>query len=214
MITEQSLFEMLEDYEDHLSAAEASYLATKGFKPEEINQNLQLRYGVGRGYADFKRDFEELTDHEVDDGYRVRLVVNGDKTDFEDVTVEDVAVPLDQVLQNAFRATVEEQLRAKVRENIQNLSDDARLLAGISRKGYDLSLWDDSPRSSDLWQAVTLTTDCVLSDRKKEETAKELVQAGCLYDRDGSLYLTPMLLALENPFEHLSEPIRSGAISA
>jgi len=101
-----------------------------------------------------------------------------------------------------------------MRESLQTLSDDARLLAGIARKGYDLGLWDDGPTSSDLWKAVTLTTDRVFSDRNKEALVEELVQAGCLYDRDGSLYLTPMLVGLENPLEHLSEPIHSGAVSA
>lgn len=210
MVTEESIFELMDDYQSNLAAAEAAYLSAEKYSLEEINENLRKRHGSGQGYADFKSDIEELTDAKIDDRWKVKLKQEDTSEYFEDITVNDVAIPLDQVIRNAFVAKNEQHIRDRVLDNLSNVTSEASYFAGIARNGYDLDLWDETPRAGNLWKVFTITTGRVWTEKQRSDIIDELIETGCFYATSGGgIRLTPMLIRIESPFEYLTDPTQS-----
>lgn len=206
MFTEQAILELMDEYkDDNFAAAEAAYLAAQGMGPDEINRNLQLRYGDGQAYAQFKSELEEMTDHEIEDRHDVRFAVGDDTRKLENVTADDVGIAVDEVIRNAFLQTIEPSLREQVRETISAFDEEEQLLAGILRKGRDVELWGMEPNRNTVWEMYSIVADDVLSDRQQELRLDALVEAGCLYHQSIGFFLTPALAELENPYEHIAD---------
>lgn len=208
MITEEAIIELMDDYQDHHPPAEAAYLAASGASIEVINKNLRKRYGSGQGYADFKRDLGELGDFEVVE-HVSQLAIRFDESSkkLDDVTADDVDMPVASVIRNAFVENVIPELQIEAQDRLAELSDEANLLAGIALKGYRLDLWDDNPTESNIWRPFTLLTGENYPDHDRTNYFEELVEVGCIYSgKRGNLTLTPMFVRLDNPFEELDDP--------
>lgn len=203
MVTEAAIIELMEEYKDTPEAGEAAYLVAQELNPSQIAENLSQRYGSGQGYAQFKEDITEMTGFTVDDSSGFRLLSEDGEHRFRDVTADDVGAPLDGRIRHAFLEEIEPMLRDQLLERLPELNDDAGLVAGIARQGYEVGLWEHDARTQTIWDCCALFNEKVLTDREQSDILEALTTAGCIYNTGGSIRLTPMLAKLDNPDKHL-----------
>lgn len=207
MITQKSIIEMMERYQETPEAAEAAYLAAKELRPENINDNLQSRYGSSQGYAQFKQDLLEASEFDetyVESGHGAYVGLRTEDAEerLDRITATDVDVALDQVIRDAFTAKVADSLREDIRDNLPTLSQDAKTLALILRKARDMGLWDDAPDTDMVWTIYSLLSEETLTDLAKQDLKDELIRSGVIYDKSGDILLTPVFIRLEDPYGH------------
>lgn len=211
MVSQGDILELMESSQDTPEIAEAAYLAAQHLDTEQIDRNLRLRYGSGRGFAMFKERFTEMTDYESISGKsntrgaQIELETAERSVRLDQVTATDVEIGLDKVIRDCFNARFAEQLGEQARKELPSLSQDAKSAAFIAVRGYDLGVWDDRDRPGydSLWKLYTILTGETLTDPMKTDIIEELVEHGCFYVDQTDVILTPFLTQLEDPYEHL-----------
>lgn len=204
MITEAALIELLEKYENIPEAGEAAYMVSQGIKSTSITENLTHKYGSGQGYAQFKQDVAEMTGYDVDDSNAFCLVLDDEKRRLSMMTAPDVGAPLDERISHTFVETLAPNLQKQMLEDMSDISDVAQIFAGVARHGYEFGLWNEKKvRHKTVWDCCSLVNDHDLTDREKSKYTRELIESGCIYEKNRRIYITPMLAQLDNPEEHL-----------
>lgn len=213
MATQKGVYEFMEQFRDDPGVAEAAFLAAKYLKPEQINENLRLRYGSGQGFARFKDSFAEYTEYtDIESEYsrygaQVELRTDEDSARLDEISVRDVDIDLDEVIQHAFRERVAVHLQEDVFEDLSARSQEAKTIAYLARRGYDLGTWDDrtEPDGDTLWRFYSIITGDTPTEPMKRDVIKELVQCGCLYADGNDIILTPTFVGLEDPYGELPQ---------
>ena len=211
MVTQQTIHELMEGFRETPETAEAAYLAAKHLETEEIDRNLRLRYGSGHGFAQFKEKIVESTEYDTltseysQYGAQVEFHIEDESTRLDSITTDDLEIELDDVIRNAFEEEIAGQLQEEIQESLTVLSQDARTVAYILRRGYDLGTWSDrtEPDADTVWQLYTIITGETPTDPMKEDLLEELVQEGCIYVNGQDTILNPGFANLEDPYAHL-----------
>lgn len=211
MVTQEDVLNLIEDSRDNPETAEAAYLAAEYLKTEQIDRNLRLRYGSGQGFAKFKEKFTEITGYNSitseysSRGAQVELETEEESTRLDKITVDDVDINLDKVIQDAFSEKIAAQLAEEVRENLNSLSLESRVLAYSAIRGYDLGVWRNrtKPDNDVLWRFYSIITGDTPTEDKKMDYIEELVANGCFYVDNSEIILTPAYTELEDPYEFL-----------
>jgi hypothetical protein len=203
MITEAAIFELMEKYSDTPEAGEAAYMLSQEMRAAQITENLSYRYGSGQGYAQVKEDFAEMTGYDVDDSNEFRVVLDDEERRLSRMTAPDVGAPLQDRIRHAFVEELVPKLQEQMVDHLSELSDEAQLIAGVARHGYDIGLWDRNVRNQTVWHCYALVNEHALTDREKSTYMNELIEAGCIYGENSNIRLTPMLARLNDPNEHL-----------
>ncbi|WP_133412327.1 hypothetical protein [Natrarchaeobaculum sulfurireducens] len=211
MVTQEDVLNLMEDSQDSPEVAEAAYLAAEHLKTEQINRNLRLRYRSGQGFAKFKEKFTEITAYNSitsessSYGAQIELRTEEESTRLDKITVDDIDIDLDKVIQDAFSEKIAAQLAEEVRENLNSLSPESRILAYTAIRGYDLGVWSNrtKPDNDVLWRFYSIITGDTPTDDKKTDYIEELVANGCFYVNNSKIILTPAYTKLEDPYEFL-----------
>lgn len=209
MVKQEDIRKLMEGSKDTPEIAETGYLAARELSAKQIDRNLRLRHGSGQAVTMFKEKFNEISEYDGigEYSYSSKFVLkDGENTiDLDEVTPEDVGIGLDQVIKNAFIEEVVPELRDETYDNLEDLSRDAKIIAYLSRKGYDLGIWStrDEPSTSSLWKFHSIITGDTLTDPMKNDIIEELVSNGCFYESRNKVIITPAFAQLEDPYKHL-----------
>lgn len=211
MVTQEDVLNLMEDSQDNPEVAEAAYLAAQYLKTEQIDRNLRLRYGSGQGFAKFKEKFTEISGYDSinseysSHGAQIELETEEESIRLDKITVDDVDIDLDKVVQDAFAEKIAAQLAEEIRENLNSLSPESRILAYTAIRGYDLGVWNNrtKPDNDVLWRFYSIITGDTPTGNKKTDYIEELVANGCFYVNNSEIILTPAYVELEDPYEFL-----------
>lgn len=211
MVTQEGVLNLMDHSQDNPEVAEAAYLAAEYLSTEQIDRNLRLRYGSGQGFAKLKEKFTEITGYNSitseysSHGAQIELETEEESTRLDKITVDDVDIDLDKVIQDAFSEKIAAQLAEEVRENLNSLSPESRVLAYTAIRGYDLGVWSNrtKPDNDVLWRFYSIITGDTPTEDKKTDYIEELVANGCFYVNNSGIILTPAYTELEDPYEFL-----------
>jgi hypothetical protein len=211
MVTQEDVLNLMEDSQNNLEVAEAAYLAAGYLNTEQIDRNLRLRYGSGQGFTNFKEKFTEVSGYDSinsehnSHGAQIELETEEESIRLDRITVDDVDIDLDKVIQDAFAEKIAAQLAEEIRENLNSLSPESRILAYTAIKGYDLGVWNNrtKPDNDVLWRFYSIITGDTPTGDKKMDYIEELVANGCFYVNNSEIILTPAYIELEDPYELL-----------
>ncbi len=211
MVSQQTIHELMESWQETPEVAEAAYLAAKHLTTEQIDRNLRLRYGSGQGFAQLKDKFVEETEYDTltsefnQYGAQVELHTEDESTRLDKVETDNLGINLNKVIRNVFEEKTANQFQEEIQESLTILSEGSKIIAYLLRRGYDLGTWDNrtKPDADTVWQVYTIVTGETPTKAMKEDLLEELVQAGCIYLNKQDIILHPGFTKLEDPYADL-----------
>jgi hypothetical protein len=173
MVKECDLVNLVEKYlnEKRLDCIDALYLWSRVVSPDRIARTLRIRYGSGGAYTIVISDLNAM-----------KITSQSDKT-------EDTKEEVYKIIRDIVRRKCFPILEARLREDIKNISANARrVLLTLIRGGW-LTSKDLHINIKHLWTGYRVLFEVEPSELEKENLINELIKIGLIeYVDDGYEY--------------------------